>query len=410
MGERENRYSEASVNVVWALYLLVVALGSHAVLIAWLRRGFGMGRDATIGLSLVGIVLSLALFAPRSYFAFTSTELMFVAMGASGFVAFFLARSVVRWARARWFDSSPRDPVRAPIRALDMPLPSQSRRDVLLGAAGAVSWAGSGLALGWGVVRGRHDFELVETEIRIPGLPRVLDGYVIAQVSDLHVGAFIDEQELLRGLSLVRDARPDLLVATGDLVDLDPSFTPLVAKHLRQIAPRDGVVAILGNHDYYGDAVAVRAALRGGGVEVLVDEARMIRPNDGGGFRLIGLDDLAARAYGGRGPHLAQALELWPSDASGRPANRDRPTILLAHQPKQFDQTAGKVALQLSGHTHGMQFDFAARVGRMAHAYVAGRYEKDGSTLWVNRGFGVTGPPSRIGVRPEVTKIVLVSA
>jgi predicted MPP superfamily phosphohydrolase len=109
---------------------------------------------------------------------------------------------------------------------------------------------------------------------------------------------------------------------------------------------------------------------------------------------------LSAVKYGGRGPDLTKTLA----------ATTERPKILLAHQPRQFDEAAGKVALQLSGHTHGLQFDFLARAGRIAHRYVSGAYEKDGSLLWVNRGFGVTGPPSRVGVRPEVTKIVLVSA
>ena len=103
---------------------------------------------------------------------------------------------------------------------------------------------------------------------------------------------------------------------------------------------------------------------------------------------------------GGRGPDLAGTLAAAPKDG---------PRILLAHQPQQFDEAAGSVALQLSGHTHGFQFDFAATVGRIARKYVSGRYEKSGSVLWVNRGFGVTGPPSRVGVRPEVTKIVLVA-
>jgi len=198
----------------------------------------------------------------------------------------------------------------------------------------------------------------------------------------------------------VTRARPDLLVVTGDLVDFDAGLAPMVASRIASLAPRDGVVGILGNHDYTADAAAVRAALAAAKIDVLVNESRALRAGDGGGFVLVGLDDYSARRNGGRGPDLAGTLAAAPKDG---------PRILLAHQPQQFDEAAGAVALQLSGHTHGYQFDFAARVGRIARKYVAGRYEKNGSLLWVNRGFGVTGPPSRVGVRPEVTKIVLVA-
>ncbi|MBK6464601.1 MAG: hypothetical protein IPF92_26895 [Myxococcales bacterium] len=67
------------------------------------------------------------------------------------------------------------------------------------------------------------------------------------------------------------------------------------------------------------------------------------------------------------------------------------------------------MALQLSGHTHGGQINPGFRPADLVMPYVAGRYVKGSSTLWVNRGFGVAGPPSRVGAPPEVTKIVLVS-
>ena len=144
----------------------------------------------------------------------------------------------------------------------------------------------------------------------------------------------------------------------------------------------------------------MRAALASAGIDVLVNESRVIRKADGGGFALVGLDDYYGVKYGARGPDLAGSLAL---------AQKDVPRILLAHQPRMFDAAAGKVALQISGHTHGLQFELAGGAARLMHKYVAGRYDKDGSVLYVNRGFGVTGPPSRVGVSPEVTKIVLAA-
>jgi hypothetical protein len=88
----------------------------------------------------------------------------------------------------------------------------------------------------------------------------------------------------------------------------------------------------------------------------------------------------------------------------------DAPRVLLAHQPNYFDTASARVGLQLSGHTHGGQINPGFRPADLFMRYVSGRYEENGSTLWVNRGFGVAGPPARVGAPPEVTKIVLVTA
>jgi predicted MPP superfamily phosphohydrolase len=279
--------------------------------------------------------------------------------------------------------------------------PSVARRRVLEGASGAAFLATSGSLLGWGMVRGRHEFQLVELPVRIASLPRALDGYVIAQVSDIHTGLYVGERELDEGLALVRAARPDLVVATGDLVDFEASFAPLVARKLADIQARDGAVAILGNHDYYAGAAKVAAAVRAAGVTVLVDDGRRIRPRDGGGFALLGVNDRASLRFGGGGPDLTRALATVPADL---------PRILLSHQPPTVDAWAGTVALQLSGHTHGGQINPGINLADMVFRYVAGPYEVRGTTLYVNRGFGTVGPPARIGAAPEVTRIVLVAA
>lgn len=379
---------------MWALALLLIALASHAVLIAWLRAVIGKGPMRTAALVAVSLFMTIALYGPRENFGYTSLELAVVALGGGFFVALLIGRRAFVEVRSKVGRPAPAAP--APATGEE----KTGRRQTFVRVAGGVSWAVSAGSLGWGSLRTRHDFELVEVVVKIPGLPRALEGYSIAQISDLHVGTFVGEGDLARGLELVTRARPDLLVVTGDLVDFDARLAPMAAARIARLAPRDGIVGILGNHEYHSDADAVRAALTAAKIDVLVNESRVLRSGDGGGFVLIGLDDYSAVRMGGRGPDLAGTLAA---------ASRSGPRILLAHQPQQFDESAGSVALQLSGHTHGFQFDFAATVGRIARKYVAGRYEKRGSVLWVNRGFGVTGPPSRVGVRPEVTKIVLVA-
>jgi len=133
----------------------------------------------------------------------------------------------------------------------------------------------------------------------------------------------------------------------------------------------------------------------------LLNEGVVMRGRDGGGFALLGVADLFAEGSREQGPSLDRALAMVPPDL---------PRILLAHQPEYFPQARGRVALQLSGHTHGGQINPGFRPASFFMRYLAGRYDEQGSTMWVNRGFGVSGPPARIGAPPEVTKIVLVSA
>jgi predicted MPP superfamily phosphohydrolase len=280
------------------------------------------------------------------------------------------------------------------------PPTAMTRRQMVEAVAGSSFLAATGSMLGWGMVRGRHAFQIDEVVVKIAGLPRVLDGYTIAQVSDIHVGAYIGERELDEGLSRVAEVRPDLVVATGDLVDFDASFAPLVARRLADLRARDGVAAILGNHDHYTGAAKVTDALRAAGVDILVNAGKHVRPDDGGGFALLGVDDMSASQRSGGGPILARA------DAMVVPGI---PRILLSHRPQSIDLWAGRVPLQLSGHTHGGQINPGFRPADLIMSYVAGRFEVRGTTLYVNRGFGTVGPPARVGAPPEVTKVVLVA-
>jgi predicted MPP superfamily phosphohydrolase len=275
-----------------------------------------------------------------------------------------------------------------------------TRREAIERTLGAVAFGGTGLALGWGTVRGRHAFGLEEVVVKIPNWPRALEGYTIAQVSDVHVGPFVGERERGEGFELVRRIKPDLLVATGDLVDGSAPFILELAKRLLGVPARDGAFAILGNHDHYAGPAQVVDLARGAGLRVLLNESLVIRDS----FALVGLDDLTGRNRlheGFGGPDLPRAV------AALRP---DMPRILLAHQPSYFLEAAGQVALQLSGHTHGGQINPGFRPADLVMKFVSGRYERNGSTLWVNRGFGTAGPPSRVGAPPEVTKIVIVGA
>ncbi len=270
-------------------------------------------------------------------------------------------------------------------------------------ATGAALSLGFGSAF-YGALFGRHDYQVPEVPVSIPGLSPHLDGYRIAQLSDIHFGVYVGEAELRRAVSLVRDARPDLVVLTGDLLDHDARFAPVLGKLVRALSElpvRDGVTVIPGNHDYYAGVDAVLGTAREAGARVLKNTGRLIG-DAGGAFALVGVDDVWAprNGYGG-GPDLQAALRTVPDDV---------PRVLLCHNPAFFPAARGHVALQLSGHTHGGQVNLGVHPAELLLPYVEGLYREEGSHLYVNRGFGTAGPPARVGAPPEVTLVVLTAA
>lgn len=295
--------------------------------------------------------------------------------------------------------SAPPEPTQAPAA-----LPT---RRVFLGQAvtGSALFMGSGSSF-YGLLFGRHDYVIEEVPVRIPGLSRRLDGYTLVQLSDIHFGTFVGEAEMRAAEELVRKARPDRVVLTGDLVDNDARYAEMLGRLVRRLAPlaKDGVVAIPGNHDWYAGIDDVVSALTAAGARVLRNDGLVIG-DEKDGLALLGVEDVWARRRGrGMGPDLGAAITKVP---------KDLPRVLLCHNPVFFPEAAGQVALQLSGHTHGGQVNLGVlQPGKVVlpYGYVAGLYEREGSRLWVNRGFGTAGPPARIGAPPEVTKVVLVSA
>ncbi|MFT3924338.1 MAG: metallophosphoesterase [Myxococcales bacterium] len=281
---------------------------------------------------------------------------------------------------------------------------TSARRDFLKQAAvGSATSVGMGAAL-YGALIGRHDFTLETVPVRLAKLPRSLDGLSIVQLSDIHVGLFVGDPEFRRALELVQQAKPDIIVLTGDLLDHDARFAPVLGRFVRALrdrAPR-GLFAIPGNHDYYAGVEPVEAALRGAGAEVLKNR-HVVWGDAGGRLVLAGLDDVMAPDFGGAGPRLDQAFHGAPPDLA---------RVLLSHNPSYFQESHGAADLTLSGHTHGGQITLFINPAQLVlrHGYVRGHYSHGESQLYVNRGFGTAGPPARVGSAPEVTKIVLTSS
>jgi predicted MPP superfamily phosphohydrolase len=314
-----------------------------------------------------------------------------------------LLRLATRWRAGRH---------EAPVANAPTPVtPEQPRRQFLAQAtAGSAFLIASSSSL-YGALKGRYDYSVEEVVVKIPGLPRALDGFSIAQLSDVHIGVFVGEAELAIAEALLRQAKPDLIVLTGDLLDNDPRLAPQLGRFVRRLPPlaRAGVFGITGNHDYFAGVEAVADAVTSAGARMLRNDALVIGDANAR-FALLGVEDVWARREGD-GPDLERALRALPR-LNGRVAPAlDLPRVLLCHNPSFFSEAAGRVGLQLSGHTHGGQVNLGLRPADylLPGGWVAGRYDLNGSALYVNRGFGTVGPPARIGAPPEVTRIILTS-
>lgn len=284
------------------------------------------------------------------------------------------------------------------------PTGEMGRREFVQRVGSGVALAAGGGVSVWSATGARCDFRLEEVPVRLARLPAAFDGLCIAQLSDVHAGLFLGEDALREAVLLLRRARPDMIVLTGDLVDHDPAYLHHVGRFVRRIVeiePRFGVSAVLGNHDYYAGADDVLDVLRRAGVRTLRNEG--IRIADGRhGLGLAGVDDVSAPRYSpGHAPDLQASLA---------PLDPEEPRILLAHDPAQFASNAEYIDLQLSGHTHGGQLvgGLPAEI-LFPHGYIAGPYTRSEAQLYVNRGYGTAGPPLRGLVAPEVSRIILTS-
>lgn len=254
---------------------------------------------------------------------------------------------------------------------------------------------------GYGCTLRRWFFVTRRVDVRLQGLDPKFDGYTIAQLSDLHIGAFTPLWWGERWVRATNASSADLVVVTGDMVTSGVAFHEDIAQLVGGLRAKDGVYVIMGNHDYFGEGEPLVTLLRERGAHVLRNQG-VVLEKDGARLYLAGIDDTWTKRA-----NLDAALAERPDGV---------PTVLLAHDPERFASAVEKnVQLVLSGHTHGGQiaFPFLGRfinASKLAHEWHIGLYEKGDSTLYVHGGLGTTGPPMRLGVAPSIALIRLRAA
>lgn len=215
----------------------------------------------------------------------------------------------------------------------------------------------------------------------------------IAQISDLHLGIMMGDDLLDRIVARLQELKPDIVVATGDIVDGQGDDLDALARRFQAYTPPLGAYAVTGNHEHFAGLENSLRFLRRAGFTVLRSEAARA-----GGLILVGVDDPAAMASG-------QPARLDPGKALSA-VTADDFVILLKHQPVIDSDTP--FDLQLSGHTHGGQIFPFGYLTRLVYRGHPGLTElADGRRLYVSRGAGTWGPPIRLFAAPEITLITL---
>lgn len=352
--------------------IAIVVLWASVPATIWLNRG---------GLSWVGPTLGWVAFPWMALSAITCGFLFAIDVGR-------LAGKGIARLRRRGGPAPAVDP---------------GRRMALARITGGVAFAASGVAVAGGVRQALGEHEVTTVEVPIRGLGRDLDGYVIAQITDLHVGMTIGRGFVADLVARVNAIGADAIAVTGDMVDgTVPDLRDRTAP-LGDLRAKDGVFYVTGNHEYYAGVGPWLAEFARLGFRVMRNEHVVIR-RGAAAFTLAGVDDhKAASIEPGHGPRYDAAM-----------AGRDPalPVILLAHQPRQVKHAIRHgVALQISGHTHGGQvWPWHYIVAAQQGGRVAGLYHEQGTALYVCRGAGYWGPPVRLGAPPEIARIVLRAA
>ncbi len=249
-------------------------------------------------------------------------------------------------------------------------------------------------AAGWGLIEAAN-IRLKEVHVSTRKLARGAAPVRIVQITDIHLSPILKERTLAKIINLINEAKPDILVCTGDLCDEPFRFGKRLAEMLAVVKAPLGKFGCLGNHEYYVGLQNSLSFYRTAGLKTLRGESVAAGP-----VRIAGVDDPAG-SQGSEPCFLDEAAALAEADDV-------RPVILLKHQPRINPASEGRFDLQLSGHTHGGQiFPFNLVVYAFYPVWPGLRRLSPASNFYLSRGTGTWGPPMRLFAPPEVTLIIL---
>lgn len=269
----------------------------------------------------------------------------------------------------------------------------------------------------YGVLKGRYAYKIFREKISFSNLPKAFDGLKIVQISDLHLGSFLkDFEEVSKGVSMINDLKPDVILFTGDMVNVHSDEAEPWIETFSKLKAKYGKYSVFGNHDYcdYGNYTTDERAQsinrlkeihKEMGFHLLEDEHTFLEI-DNQKIAIIGMHNW------GKGFH-----EIGNLENALQGLDDDYFKLLLSHDPTLWEEKVkGKknIDITFSGHTHGMQMgieipslNFKWSPIKLRYKRWAGLYKFAQNYIYINRGYGFLGFPGRVGISPEITFIEL---
>lgn len=280
---------------------------------------------------------------------------------------------------------------------------NRHRRSFLTKAAAVLPMAALGSAAA-GLLRSQESVLMPEIPFSFPGLHPALDGLRVLHLSDIHIGPYVDLDDLEDVMLAAEKRRPDLVLVSGDISD-DLSQLPAALRLIAALKPRYGTFASLGNHEYFRGIDTVLKVLDAGPVPLLRDAGTAVKIG-GAELYIGGADDPVRMAQRERNYHfLRQTVD---AAFDGAPSSAFH--LLMSHRPQGFDIAADQgIALTVSGHTHGAQIGVNGRSilePWMREHYLWGHYQRNGSHLYTSAGVGHWFP-FRLGCPAEAPIYIL---
>ena len=273
----------------------------------------------------------------------------------------------------------------------------------------------------WGKFHTAMTPEVLTYKIQSPEIPVAFNNYKIIQFSDLHTGNFNNDTVFIQQLvDSINSYNPDLILFTGDIVSYHSKELDPYLNILKGLKAKDGVFAVMGNHDYSdyykwdsdkdreNDLLNLKSYFKKMNWKLLDNESVIIR-NNNDSIILAGMENWGEPPFHAFGD-INKTFEVI------KPKTSDY-VILMSHNPEFWRQHVmnqrADIDLTLSGHTHAMQF--VVRFNNKTYSPASIRYplwgglyeEASNSKLLVNVGIGNVFYPMRIGVKPEISYIIL---
>lgn len=245
--------------------------------------------------------------------------------------------------------------------------------------------------------------ETTYVKLTLPRLAPEFHEYRLVQISDLHMdGDTMTASHLMSVMDAVNRLVPDMVAITGDFFTRRPPDERVqeMITALKMLRARDGVVAVLGNHDHWSGKLIVRQTLKDAGV-INVSNAVHTLQRGSALLHWCGVDDVWEHVA-----RLDDVMTVLPNEGAA---------VMLVHEPDYADTTAplNRFDLEISGHTHGGQVNLPV-LGRLVLPYLGekyhtGLYQVGTMQHYTNRGLGMVNPKVRFNCRPEITVFILSS-